>query len=112
MANPPKDKGSSYERKVAARYEKIFPEAARLRGGYESEDLEGLPFIAECKHRKRWDVQEWTRKLEKVALGEPWALHVAYGDQRLKYSPPEVVVIPSWWFYQLIAQVYDESGGA
>lgn len=67
MANPPKDKGRTHENRVVEWLQPIFPNAARDGTNSMSQDIYGVPFPVEVKHRKSWDLKGWLRKLKDAA---------------------------------------------
>ena len=84
--------------------------AARAKGTkFENEVLLGLrrvwPDAVEAKHRKRWAIPDWVRKLRAVAGDDDrWALVVASGDRRAKDS--STLMIVDWSFGQDLLEAW------
>lgn len=110
MANPSKAKGTAYENELLFDLRRIWPEADRAKTNNPSNDFHGVPFPIEAKHRHRWDLKDWARKIRRVALHGPsgiaWAIFVADGDRRTADSAPDVMVVDrrfgmelleAWW---------------
>ena len=94
MVNKPKQKGTALETYWADRLKTVWPGLRRAEANSKSRDLRGAPFPIELKHRRRWEIPEWSRRLHELnARG--WLLICRHGDSRLKSSPPEVMVMPA-----------------
>ena len=65
------------------------------------------PFPVEAKHRKRWEIPEWVRRIRVAAGGDnQWALVVASGDRRK--SDSATLMIVDWDFGQQLLEAWDE----
>jgi hypothetical protein len=94
MANPPKAKGTSFENEVVSALSDVWPDCHRSAANTESQDLMGTgDWVVECKHRKRWSLFDWIRRIRTRALrvaavggefGKPhdWVIVAAHGDRR------------------------------
>ena len=83
MANPPKQKGTSFENEVLDEFLRVWPGAHRAEANSESQDLRAVgDWVVECKHRKRWSLFQWIRRIRKRAGLDPWVIVAAHGDRR------------------------------
>lgn len=92
--NKPKKKGTAFETEVLRRLQAIWPEADRAKANNRSNDIVGVPFPVECKHRHRWELKDWIRRVRAVDP-DNWLIVVADGDRRKADAiPGEVAVVP------------------
>ncbi len=100
-------KGTKFENEVLAGLKNIWPDVDRAKAGNPSNDFHGTPFPVEAKHRKRWEIPEWVRRIRVAAGGDnQWALVVASGDRRK--SDSATLMIVDWDFGQQLLEAWDE----
>src|SRR5690606_15391046 len=70
-----RNKGATFEREIAHALQTLWPGAKRgigqARLGSEVADVEGTPFWAECKHRKRVSISAAYRQAVEATDGRP-----------------------------------------
>lgn len=99
-------KGTKFENEVLLGLRRVWPDADRAKAGNPSNDFHGVPFPVEAKHRKRWAIPDWVRKLRAVAGDDDrWALVVASGDRRAKDS--STLMIVDWSFGQDLLEAWE-----
>ena len=82
MANAPKQKGTQFENEVVAAFSDVWPDCHRSAANTESQDLMGAgDWIVECKHRKRWSLFDWIRRIKRKG-SDHWVIVAAHGDRR------------------------------
>lgn len=120
MANPPKQKGTKLETAKLEQWKPVFPQLRRNTANAASYDLIGAGFPIEVKHRRKWEIPLWTRRLHSMNP-RGWMLFVKYGDSRLRDAPPEICVLPmdmAWLLFKvayehepdLLADAFGEDG--
>lgn len=108
MANRSKAIGTKEENRILERYIRpIWPHADRAKAGNKSNDIVGVPFPVEVKHRKVWDLRAWVRKLQDVAsefshAEHQWVLFAGDGDRRRKESIGTVMVVDAEFGAELL----------
>lgn len=83
MANKSKRIGTEFENTVLSLLQTVWPWLTRSPTGSPSNDFTG-PFPIEAKRRRRWEIQEWVRKIRIVASSHRWVLFVSPRDLRKK----------------------------
>lgn len=82
MANAPKQKGTQFENEVVSAFSDVWPDCHRSSANTESQDLMGTgDWIVECKHRKRWSLFDWIRRIKRKGSAH-WVIVAAHGDRR------------------------------
>ena len=108
MANPAKAKGTSFENEVCELLRTIWPDTDRAKAGHPSHDFHGPPFPIEAKHRARWAIPDWVRRIKVVAGGDDrWALVVASGDRRKAGSAGTLMVVDISFGMELLRAWHD-----
>lgn len=94
MSNPSKAKGTAEENRILERHIRpIWPQADRAKAGNQSNDIVGVPFPIEVKHRKTWALRDWVRKVTAVSDDGRWAVFAGDGDRRLSSSIGTVMIV-------------------
>ena len=100
-------KGTKFENEVLDGLRAFWPDSDRAKSGNPSNDFHGTPFPVEAKHRKRWEIPEWVRRIQAAAGGgNQWALVVASGDRRK--SGTSTLMIVDWEFGQELLEAWEE----
>lgn len=121
MSNPPRQKGTSWEKKLIEKYLwRIWPTVKRApnMGINDYGDFINVDgWLIEAKNHKNWRLPEWIKiiytKIERQGrtIGEaPWVLAFK-GDLRRKWMKEDLVVTPGWLFWELVrvAREYEKS---
>lgn len=115
MANPARQKGTSWENEVLAHLREIYgPGVKRTDDAAVSfrsieADFINIPVMIEAKARETLSVKEWVRGLVRKARAKhnpvgdtvlvPWAIWWK-GDRRS--FPHDLAILPGWYFRYLL----------
>lgn len=105
MGKASRTKGAAGERAVARWLRPIFPTAARTKVGHAQDDIGGVPFSVEVKTTKNAALPAWITQAETQAGDRPWAV-VWLRPGTDKDPDRGAVIVPGWWFTELLA-AYD-----
>jgi len=105
MANPSKNKGTTFETLMVNYFKQFWPRAERraLSGALDKGDVSGLPVPLELKNCKSIDLAGWTKEAKKEAENALAPFCPVIHNRRGKGDPAlQWVTIEAWVLVELL----------